>query len=112
TVTLNTARPILPQQQQQRRKISAATGSSPTVIAALTSTVNRTTTNLQPLVPIGIQLQQPRSKFEWFSSHNKVAPPRFNRPLYNHQEVLLHRFRFTLNRLKSFKAYNRFKGNP
>ena len=29
------------------------------------------------------------SKFEWFSSHNKVAPPRFNIPLYNHQEVLL-----------------------
>ena len=30
-----------------------ATGSSLTAIAALTSTVNRTTTNLQPLVPIG-----------------------------------------------------------
>ena len=37
-----------------------ATGSSPTAIAALTSTVNRTTTNLQPLVPIGTQLQQPQ----------------------------------------------------
>lgn len=33
-------------------------GTSPTAIAALTSTVNRTTTNLQPLVPIGTQLQQ------------------------------------------------------
>ena len=33
------------------------TGSSPTAIAALTSTVNRTTTNLQPLVPIGTQLR-------------------------------------------------------
>lgn len=56
TVTLNT-RPILPQQQQQR-KINAGAGTSPTAIAALTSTVNRTTTNLQPLVPIGTQLQQ------------------------------------------------------
>ena len=35
-------------------------GTSPTAIAALTSTVNRTTTNLQPLVPIGTQLQQPQ----------------------------------------------------
>lgn len=58
TVTLNT-RPILPQQQQQR-KINAGAGTSPTAIAALTSTVNRTTTNLQPLVPIGTQLQQPQ----------------------------------------------------
>ena len=37
-----------------------ATGSSPTAITALTSTVNRTTTNLQPLVPIETQLQQPQ----------------------------------------------------
>ena len=37
-----------------------ATGSSPTAIAALTSTVNRTTTNLQPLIPIGTQLRQPQ----------------------------------------------------
>lgn len=50
TVTLNT-RPILPHQQQQR-KITAGTGT------ALTSTVNRTTTNLQPLVPIGTQIPQ------------------------------------------------------
>ena len=81
-----------------------ATGSSPTAIAALTSTVNRTTTNLQPLVPIGTQLQQPQFQVRMV----RVALPRFNRPLYNHQEVLLHRFRFTLNRLKSFKAYNRY----
>ena len=37
-----------------------ATGSSPTALAAVTLTVNRTTTNLQPLVPIGTQLQQPQ----------------------------------------------------
>ena len=36
------------------------TGTSPTAIAALTSTVNRTTTNLQPLVPIGTQMPQPQ----------------------------------------------------
>lgn len=49
-------------------------GTSPTAIAALTSTVNRTTTNLQPLVPIRTQLQQPQFQVQMVKFPQQGGP--------------------------------------
>ncbi|CAH3191146.1 unnamed protein product [Porites evermanni] len=111
TVTLNT-RPILPQQQQQQRKISAATGSSPTAIAALTSTVNRTTTNLQPLVPIGTQLQQPQFQVRMVQFPQQTGPAQIQQTIVQSPRGATTPVQFHTQQAQVVQGLQQIQGKP